>query len=465
MILHTFIDKSNTIIKNSNTNTGLNPVSELYYGLDGQYTRLLLHFDETRLKQLYTGNTFTDLTKLKHTLHLTNASSTNIELLNGYMGGKQRTSSFDLIAFKINQDWDNGVGYDYTICGILNGCCAFSNGASNWVEAKTGFIWSDGTGVYSGSPSGITISTQHFDKGNENIEMDITDYVNGVLTGDTNYGIGIAFTRGIELTVTEKLNYVGFFTPNTQTIFEPYVETVYSNHIKDDRFDFYLDKPNKLYLYVNLLGNPTNLDSLPTVNVYDEQGLVLSAFSSSQINHVTKGVYSIDLTVSTTYTNDCTMYNDVWSGIVINGVSRPDISLDFALKNSMGYYNIGGSNSSPKKVGVTISGIQNQEKIKRGDIRKVFVTPKIPYTVNQTQVIDNIQYRIFTLEGSSELTIMDYHQVENATPNPYFILDTLSFLSGTYYIDILVNSNLEVTTLKNVCKFIIINEVENRIRF
>lgn len=465
MILHTFIDKANTIIKNSNVNTGLNPVSELYYGLDEQYTRLLLHFDETRLKELYTGNTFTDLTKLKHVLHLTNATSTDVELLNGFMGGKQRTSSFDLIAFKINQDWDNGVGYDYAMCGILNGCCAFSNGPSNWVEPKTGFFWDNGTGVYSGSPSGITISTQHFDKGNENLEMDITDYVNGLLTGDTNYGIGIAFTRGLELSTTDKLEYVGFFTHNTQTIFEPYVETIYSNHISDDRFDFYLDKPNKLYLYVNLLGNPTNLDTMPSVSVYDEQGLLFSAFTGTQINHVTKGVYSIDLTVPTTSTNDCTMYNDVWSGIVINGVSRPDISLDFALKNSMGYYNIGGSNSTPKKIAVSISGIQNQEKIKRGDVRKVFVTPKIPYTVNQTQVIDNIKYRIFTLEGSSELTIIDYHPVELATPNPYFILDTLSFLSGTYYIDIMVESNLEKTSLQNVCKFIIINEVENRIRF
>jgi hypothetical protein len=32
----------------------------------------------------------------------------------------------------------------------------------------------------------ITIATQHFDKGNENIEMDITEYVNSVLTGNTN---------------------------------------------------------------------------------------------------------------------------------------------------------------------------------------------------------------------------------------------------------------------------------------
>ena len=86
------------------------------------------------------------------------------------MGGKDRASSFDLIAFKINQSWDNGVGYDYDICDLINGECAFSNSPSNWVSPKTGLYWNNGAGVYSGSSSGITVATQHFDKGNENIE-------------------------------------------------------------------------------------------------------------------------------------------------------------------------------------------------------------------------------------------------------------------------------------------------------
>jgi hypothetical protein len=132
------------------------------------------------------------------------------------------------------------------------------------------------------------------------------------------------------------------------------------------------------------------------------------------------------------------------------------------VKNSLGYYNIGDSDFLPRKVGLTVSGIQNSEKIKRGDIRKIIVSPKIPYTVNQTQVIDEMKYRIYTSEGSSELTIIDFQPIELANPNPYFLLDTLSLLSGTYYLDVLVKSNLETTTLKNVIKFIIVNQVELR---
>jgi hypothetical protein len=456
MVIRTYFDKNNTIIYNSNINTGLNPITELYYGGpvgDEEYTRFLFHFDETRLKELYTGGTFTDLSKLKHTLRLTNTGAFDKGLLNGTMETKDRATSFDLILFKISQDWDNGVGYDYSAMNYVNCDNSFSNSASNWVNAQTGIEWVGGTGVYSGSPSSITIATQHFDKGNENIEMDITDYVNGLLTGDTNYGLGVAYARAYEQIRTLALQYVGFFTNNTQTFYEPFVETIYDNHITDDRNDFFLDKPNKLYLYVNLAGNPTNLDSIPTVNVYDNDDVLFSAYTQSAVTHVTKGVYSIDIIVPTTSENECTMFTDIWDDIYINGVKRPNIELNFALKDSLGYYNIGSSDSLPRKVGVNVSGIQNQEKIKRGDIRKVLVSARIPYTVEQTQKISGLKYRLYVKEGKNEYTVIDFQPIEMASNNYYFLIDTASLIPNTYYLDVLVESNLEVTTLKSVLQF------------
>ena len=306
MVIRTFFSKNNTIVSNYDVNTGLNPITELFYGGpigEQRYSRFLFYFDESRLKSLYTGGTFTDLTKLKHTLHLTNTGAFDTDLLNGTMGSKDRASSFDLILFKINQEWDNGVGYDYDVPVYNSGDQAYSNGASNWIDAQIGVAWVNGTGVYSGSPSGITVTTQHFDKGNENIKMDITDFVNGLLTGDTNYGLGIAYSRPFELMNTSSMQYVGFFTNNTQTFYEPYVETIYENYIKDDRNNFFLDKPNKLYLYVNLNGIPTNLDTNPSVNIYDNENNLFSAYTSSAVTHETLGVYSINLIVPTTANN------------------------------------------------------------------------------------------------------------------------------------------------------------------
>lgn len=467
MVIRTFFDKNNTIVRNDNINTARNPVTELFYGgADGEntYSRFLFHFDASRLVGLYTGGTITDLTKLTHTLRFTNTTSFDMDLVNGIMGSKDRTSSFDLIAFTINQPWDEGVGYDYSSCGLLLGNCATSNTPSNWINPQTGLNWSGGSGVYSGSPSAITITTQHFDAGNENLEMDITDYVNGVLTGGTNYGLGIAYARQYELTSTRNIQYVGFFTRHTQTFYEPYVETIYDNHILDDRNNFFLDKPNKLYLYVNLGGNPTNLDTLPSVDVLDQFGVLYSSYTTSQVNHVTKGVYSIDITVPTTNSNTGGyLFEDIWTGILINGVSRPDISLEFELRNSLEYYNIGDNDSLPKKVAVSISGVRNQEKIKRGDTKKIIVSARIPYTVEQTQKIGGLKYRLYVLEGKNEVTVIDFQPVEMASNYYYFLLDTLSLIPNTYYMDILVESNLEVTTLRNVIAFDITSQSNDRI--
>ena len=139
-----------------------------------------------------------------------------------------------------------------------------------------------------------------------------------------------------------------------------------------------------------------------------------------------------------------------------------DITLDFVIKDSFGYYNIGNNDMLPKKVAVSIGGIQNKEQIKRGDIRKVIVSARIPYTVEQTQNISGLKYRLYVTEGAPELTVIDWQPVEMANNYYYFLLDTQSLIPNTYYLDIQAYSNQEVTTLKNVCQFDIISQVELR---
>ena len=90
-----------------------------------------------------------------------------------------------------------------------------------------------------GNKSNVIFGYQHFDYGNENIEIDITCIVNKFLSGEiTNYGFGIAFAPSFEQIHTELTNYVGFFTQHTNSFFEPYVETTYNETIEDDRSNF-----------------------------------------------------------------------------------------------------------------------------------------------------------------------------------------------------------------------------------
>jgi hypothetical protein len=469
MVKRTFFDRNNTIIYNNVTNTGRNPVAELFYGgrdAENKYSRFLFYFDETNLKELHTGGTYTDLSKLKHTLRLTNTGSFDKELMGKTTcDGKDRACSFDLILFPIGQTWDEGVGYDYDACSIFIGGDATSTSIcpSNWVEAQTNISWSGGNGTYTGSTTAKT-KTIHFEQGNENIELDISDIVNGYLTGGTNHGLGLAFTRSLELTETGSYQYVGFFTRHTQTFYEPHVETVYDCHITDDRANFYLDKPNKLYLYVNAGGEPTNLDVNPSVQIIDNNGAVFSSITSNDVTHVTKGVYCVEVIVPTTSTyTDCYLFNDIWGGITIGGVARPDIEMDFALVDSNKYYNIGNNDTMPQKYGFNVSGIRRDERIKRGDIRRVQVTARIPYTTNQTALIDGLQYRLYVKEGRNEYTVIDFQDVERSFNHNYFLLDTESLIPNTYYLDIKVSSNNEITTIKDTLSFDIVSQSELRI--
>lgn len=468
MVIRTFFDRNNTIIYNDLTNTGRNPVAELFYGGpvgDELYSRFLFHFDETRLKEIHACGGFGDLSKVKHTLRMTNTGAFDLDLLGKTTcGGKARSCSFDLNVFKINQAWDEGNGYDYGSCGFLS----TGNGAviatcpSNWVEAQTNVSWSGGNGTYTGSSSGVTIATQHFEQGNENIEIDITDYVNGLLTGDTNYGLGLAYPSLLEATPTTELQYVGFFTRHTQTFYEPFVETIYDNPIMDDRANFYLDKVNKIYLYSNVGGVPTTLDNIPSVVITDPMGNVFSAITSG-VTQVDCGVYCAEIMIpsSSAYT-DCMQFEDTWSGISVNGIALPDIELDFIVKDASEYYNIGDSSELPKQYGFTVSGIKRDERIKRGDIRRVNVSARIPYTVNQTQVIDRLEYRLYVKEGRNEYTVIDFQDVNRAFNGNYFLLDTSSLIPNTYYLDVKVTSNYEVRTVCDVLKFDIVSQSELR---
>jgi hypothetical protein len=484
MVIRTFFDRNNTIIYNDLTNTGKNPVAELFYGGsvgDETYSRFLFHFDENRLRELYANHTLCDLSKLTHKIKMTNTGSFDTDLLGkSTCGGKDRACSFDLILFQINQDWDEGNGYDFGSCAFLSPSSAsIATCPSNWADAQTNIPWSE-YGTYSGSSSAVTITSQHFEEGNENLEMDVTEIVNGIITGDTNYGFGIGFPSNLEALATDDLQYVGFFTRHTQTFYEPFLESVYDNPIRDDRANFYMDKVNKLYLYSNIGGEPTSLDNLPELTITDAFGDVITTYSSDTLNCsgttltgsvvsnvtcVSKGVYSADVFIpSSAYPEgDCTDFTDTWSNICINGVKRPDVELDFIIKDPSGYYNIGNNDELPKKYGFKVTGIKQDESIKRGDVRRVNVTAKIPYTINQSEIIDNLEYRLYVKEGQNQFTVIDFQDVNRAFNSNYFYIDTASLIPNKYYIDVKVKSHNEVTTLSEALSFNIVSQSESRI--
>ena len=467
MVIRTYIDKDNTLIRDSNLNTGRNPVAELFYGGEGtsrSYSRHIFHFDVDRLKNEYALGNLGDLSEVVHTLKMTNTSALDTDVIGKKTtDDKQRLCSFELILFRVPEEWAEGCGFTYNCDNCINcspDCGGDNTGPSNWFYREGVDLWTI-PGIYSGTTTGITITSQSFDFGNENLCMNITGVVNDLITGNTaNYGFGLAFPYSTEILETPTLNYVGFFTRQTQTYFEPFVETKYSGTIQDDRSKFYLDKENELCLYVNLGNTPTNLDNIPNVDIYDNNENLFAAIPSSGVTQVMQGVYCVKSFVPSTGYTDCVTFTDVWKNISINGVNRPDAELEFALINDNSWYNLGTNEYLPVNYGFAIYGIKRDERVKRGDLRKIMVTAKVPYSTSQVDIIDGLYYRLYIREGEAEVTIIDWDVVNRAFNHNFFMLDTSWLIPSTYYLDIKLVNNRQVSTYKDVMKFLVVNEVE-----
>lgn len=457
MVIRTYFEKDNVIMNLSTVNTGRNPISELYYGKSGSekgFSRYIFSFDPTKLKKYYQNNLIADLTKVKHVLKMTNTGAFDKNLLNGvYDSTKERTSSFDLIVFPIDEIFDEGVGYDYNENNLFYGDRNLSNSASNWYNRTTINQWVT-EGIYS-SGSQTVLGLQHFDQGNENLEIDVTNYVNSVISGNTNPSMGVAFSTSYEFTDVNNLQYVGFFSKDTTTYFEPFIETIYDNPIRDDRFSFYLDKTNCLVLYANIGGELRNLDELPVVNIYNDDNTLIRTLTATTMS---TGVYSVCFNIpSNSGYTDCTLFRDEWTNISYDGISRPNVNNEFQIIDSMSFFNINNEFGSNKNYRVSINGIKIDEQINRGDIRKLEVIVREEFNPNRNNLIDGVYYRLYIKEGNSEYTIIDYQSVNRTSNELFFLIDTDSLIPNTYYLDVKLVIGNEVSILKNQLNFDIIN--------
>lgn len=466
----TYLTKVNTIVKDSYVNTGLNPIMELNYGK--MLTRGLIYFDHTKLQCLVHDKVYPEISKLKHVLKMYNAASINDRSINEtcmdsqYNDNKERASSFDLIFFLLPNDFDEGRGFDY-VYDLYNGNHrAVQTNGSNWFNYNTFKKW-ENEGVYStdrlsneldlftskqGNLSKVIVSFEHFDYGNEMIEVDLTNVINKFITNEIpNHGLGIAFSPRYEEQKTNITQYVGFFTHHTHSFFEPYIETTYDDYINDDRTNFYLDKDNKLYFYAFVGGQYVNLDNLPNCTIEGREYVTKQA---------TKGIYYVEVNLSSAEFESETMYYDVWSNINYKGKSIKDVELDFTTKSADKYFTFGLPSENTEEVEIipSLSGINYMEQIKRGDIRKVNISCKIPYTTNQEYGLDNIEYRLYVMQGVDEMDIIQWSNVERALNNNYFLINTNELLPSRYFVDIKVKYNNEIIIHHKQLTFDIVND-------
>ena len=497
-ILRSYVNRNNTIISDSYANTARNPVMQLNFGSSDLiapsygYTRFIFDLDLDYLRQqIQTGYISTGCTTgMTHIFQMTNTSSFDEDLINEDMSdGKRRASSFDLILFRIpktsgttgnTQPWDEGVGYDYTESnknqnGLMGGLYpityvdprSYSDRPSNWYLTTNVSEWSQ-EGIYKNTTGGtvnfsdlVRVDRQHFEFGNEDINFDMTDEINGILFGTITgvTGWGIAYLPDVENISGLTISYsVGFFTRHTQTFYQPFLQTTYDDLIEDDRNTFVKNQTNNLYLYIYQNGVPVNLDNLPTVRIEDRNGDVVPTMGSLTTCLRTKGVYEVTVPNGFTgYSSPCEFY-DIWSGLTLNGQSLSNVQNQFVLQDYSAKIQIGTNTKEPETFGFDFYGILQNEKILNTDIRKVGVTIKKAYSTQQ--LLQNLEsfYRIYVREGNTEVQVQDWTPI-NRTPNEYyFIFDTRDKIPNQYYVDIKVNISGDVDTYKKQLTFQIVNK-------
>lgn len=480
MIRHFFLDKTNSIISKSEQNLGLNPILHVSYG-DG-VTRSLIHFDVEKIKCLIDDKTFANTDKLTFTLKMTNCFSVdgvpyNKQLIRGVDKTAVRATSFDLMLYKLPCHFDMGRGFDFISDMWVHDNQSFSKQGSNWYCCKTGIMW-DGTIIprslknvdgdiynkeflndeynkYLEGEESIIIGTQHFDFGNENLSIDITDYVMEVVNhrNNINYGLCLSFTPEYEDIEEKFIQYVGFFGEHTNTFFHPYVEVKYDEYVFDDRESFTSGRDNKLYLYVSDDGIPTNLDNIPSCIIGDKEVVTKQA---------TKGVYYAQIKPSDVVLTEGTIEYDIWSKIALNGVENEDVEMEFVVNPKSKKISIGNTSDLKKTIVPSFYGINDDEVLRQGEIREVTIDFREKYSTDKKELINSAVYRLYVKDGNRELDILPYQPVEKAFLNNFFVLYTEDLIPNQYYVDVRVQMGRETKYYKEALRFQIVDNITER---
>ena len=257
--------------------------------------RVLSQFDLTTFQQL-TGSGLMPQSGVVYRLHMSDAQHKGTT-----------PSSYDVEVQAVSQSWDEGKGRDTD---------SYSDrGFANWDKRTSTQFWS-----VTGSSGVGVISSQHFDDGREDIDVDVTDIVNSWMTGGLeNNGFLVAMSSTLEVGTQDFFRKMLHARNTHFPDRRPYLEARWDDSILDDRNNFFWDVSGTLYLYNVVRGQPTDIVGIGTGSI----GVKLSDLSGT-IGFVTgshtgvTGIYSASFAIATgSYSGS--LWSDVWFNL-----SAPD---------------------------------------------------------------------------------------------------------------------------------------------
>lgn len=229
--------------------------------------------------------------------------------------GDTLPASFDLFAYPVSRSWDEGNGIDDDELR--------DDGYANWLSASSVQGWTTGSDFVS------TVSgSQHFDRGDEDLEMDVTSIVNEWLTGSmSNRRNGLVVKMGVEETNGTNYYRKAFHSRESKYVDRlPYLEARWSEVKKDNRKNFAFNQDSQLYLYNFVRGELVNLTEPVFIrlqdNILSQSASYRQEFTASRVE---TGVYSASFNIRNTASFSASWYDIWYSGSVayMTGVFTP----------------------------------------------------------------------------------------------------------------------------------------------
>jgi hypothetical protein len=304
---------SNLKTRALNSNMGESDVLEVYSlyaqasNTSSEASRILVDFpisdiiqDRQELNIPVSGNT-------QFVLKLSNAE-------HGYTTPR----NFDLIVHPVSSSWEEGLGLDMEGYSDID--------AANWLSSSLTSSWTNQGGDFLTG----TIFQQHFDRGNEDLEIDITSIVEMWITGAVEPNGLIVKLPDIIESGSRTYYTKKFFARGSQFFYKrPWIEARFDESIRDDRNYFYkssslapeADNINRLYMYNRHRGLLSDIAGNPNTELYcsiysgtlGPAGLPVPLDNNFGLGYIAatrirKGIYEAEVVVNT----EAQLLFDVW---------------------------------------------------------------------------------------------------------------------------------------------------------
>ena len=206
-----------------NQNFGKDQILELkkffYNNKFDHQTRALIDFSGNEFTNMSQSIVEGDITSPKFYLRLYEAE-----------GNSDLSEEYKLIVQPISQSWTEGTGKFGDRPKNTNGV-SWENTYNPIGATETTWSNSTGTASYGATVLSVSHSVQSFSNESPDVNVEVTDMVNGWLGGQyNNYGMLVRFS-GSQETDSQTFGQLKFFSRNTHTIYQPNLEVRWDDHL------------------------------------------------------------------------------------------------------------------------------------------------------------------------------------------------------------------------------------------